>query len=197
MGCPQIPRFNIRICPSNLRPKISICSDHSAPSFSRSRIFHNCTMQQKKQRVNHPSTNKNGLQQNPDCKKNQTDFFCVFLLANPLEQPKELNWHLYLNLNCSKPQLLNLDPKNHRFSSSNLSPVNHNGLPYHQLVPSVPLTAGGWWPPRPRPGTCRVEIVKMKNHQICVQVCDDPRLFQVSLNQQKNSIPYQSGLIGY
>ena len=97
-GMPPDP--NIRICPSNLRPKISICSDHSAPSFSRSRIFHNCTMQQKKQRVNHPSTNKNGLQQNPECKKNQTDFLLRVFVRQPSGTTKRVELAL-----VSQPQL--------------------------------------------------------------------------------------------
>ena len=107
-GCPQIPPDSTSAAASHefVQPKISICSDHSAPSFSRSRIFHNCTMQQKSAQIIPPPKKKNGRREN-----RVRGFSCrVFGFANPLKQPKESNWHFVSQPQKSpKPQLLNLD----------------------------------------------------------------------------------------
>ena len=144
----------------------------------------------KKARKSSLHQKKNGRREN-----RVRGFSCrVFGFANPLKQPKESNWHFVSQPQKkfktsaaelgSKSKSLKIFPKisfsllqKIKIFNLNLSgiPISaqgspQGGLPYHQLVPSVPLTGGGWWPVTPpQPGTSKV----------------------VS-NQQNNSMPYQS-----
>lgn len=145
-GCPQIPPDSTSAAASHefVQPKISICSDHSAPSFSRSRIFHNCTMQQKSAQIIPPPKKKMAEE-----KIVSAVFLAVFsglpTLWNNQKSPIGTS---YLNLKkSSKPQLLNLD--------QNLNPLKFSqksvSLYFKKLKSSISISLEFQSQPRVHP----------------------------------------------